>query len=157
HRAMNRPWPRRRSCRPAPGTAAPPGLAPALLAAGSAQGLGQFVARSLQLGAHHLQFVAAEANRRLLVEGRLGVAQAIACTADGKALLVKQVAYAANEQNLVVLVITAVAAPLDRLELGEFLFPVAKHMRLDATQVADLTDGEIALGRNRRQGNGGFS
>ena len=49
------------------------------------------------------------------------------------------------------LVVAAVAAPLDGLELGEFLFPVAQHMRLDAAKLADLTDGEVALGGDRGQ------
>ena len=51
-----------------------------------------------------------------------------------------------------VLVIAAVAAALDRLELGEFLLPVAKDVRLHATQFADFADGEVALGRDGRQG-----
>src|SRR5574343_2053331 len=77
--------------------------------------------------------------------------QAITRTADGKALIIKQLANTPDEQDFVMLVIAAVTAPLDRLQLGEFLFPVAQHMRLDATKLAHLTDGEVALGRNGRQ------
>jgi len=46
-------------------------------------------------------------------------------------------------------VITPIAAPLDRLELWEFLLPIAKHMGFDAAQIAYFADREIALSRNR--------
>lgn len=45
-----------------------------------------------------------------------------------------------------VLVVTTISTALDRLQLGEFLLPVAQHMRLDTAQVAHFTYGEIALG-----------
>jgi hypothetical protein len=63
-------------------------------------------------------------------------------------LIVKpcSVANPADQQHLVVLVVAAVAAPFHRLELGEFLLPIAQHIRLHAAQIADLTDGEVALG-----------
>ena len=47
------------------------------------------------------------------------------------------------------LVVTAIAAPLHGPELGEFLLPVAQHMRLDAAQFTDFTNGEVAFGRNQ--------
>ena len=50
------------------------------------------------------------------------------------------------------LVVTPVAAPLDWLLLGKFLFPITQHMRLYAAQLADFTDREIAFGRDRWQG-----
>ena len=78
--------------------------------------------------------------------------QPVARTTDGEALLVKQIADAADHQHLVVLVVTPVAPALDRTQLREFLFPVAQHMRLDAAQISHLTDGEVTLGRNGRQG-----
>jgi len=31
-------------------------------------------------------------------------------------------------------------------ELGEFLFPVAQHVRFDAAQVGDFADAEVAFG-----------
>ena len=68
----------------------------------------------------------------------------------------KQLADAADEQHLVVLIVTAVATPLHWAQLGEFLFPVAQHVGLDATQLADFTDGEVTLGRNGRQDGTGF-
>jgi hypothetical protein len=76
------------------------------------------------------------------------LAQPVARAADGEALVVQQVADAPDQQHLVVLVVAPVAAPLHRLELGELLLPVAQHIRLDAAQLAHLTDGEVALGRN---------
>jgi hypothetical protein len=51
-----------------------------------------------------------------------------------------------------VLVITSVAAPLDGTQLCELLLPISKHMRLDATKLTNLTNGEVALGGNRREG-----
>src|SRR3989304_1186860 len=56
----------------------------------------------------------------------------VARAADGEALFVQQVADAADEQHFVVLVVAPVAAALDRLQLGEFLFPVAQRGRLSA-------------------------
>src|ERR1700751_5591146 len=69
---------------------------------------------------------------------------------DRESLLVEEIPDAADEQNFVVLIVAAVAAALDRLELREFLLPIAEHVRLDRTQVADLADGEVALGGDRR-------
>ena len=50
--------------------------------------------------------------------------QLVACTADREALVVQQVADAADHQHLVVLVITAVATPLHGAQLREFLLPI---------------------------------
>src|SRR5215831_15326826 len=47
---------------------------------------------------------------------------------DGEALLVEEIPDAADEQDFVVLVVAAVAAPLDRFELREFLLPVTEHV-----------------------------
>src|SRR5574341_2316517 len=47
--------------------------------------------------------------------------EAVAGAADGEPLLVQQLADAADQQHLVVLVIPAVPAALHRLELGELL------------------------------------
>ena len=77
--------------------------------------------------------------------------EAVPCSADGKALLVQQAAYLPDDQHVLALIIAAVAAPLDGFELREFLLPVAQNVRLDAAQVADLADGEVALSRDRRQ------
>src|SRR2546426_396715 len=67
------------------------------------------------------------------------------------AFSVEQLADAADEQHFVVLVIAPVAASLHRLELGELLLPVAQDVRLHPAQLAHLTDGELALGGNRRK------
>jgi hypothetical protein len=80
-----------------------------------------------------------------------GRRQAVAGPTDGEALVIQQIADATDQQHLVVLVVAAVAAPLHRLELGELLLPVAQHIRLDAAQLADLTDREVTLGRNGGQ------
>jgi len=70
---------------------------------------------------------------------------------DGEALLVEQAPDLADGEHVLALVVATVAAPLYRLELGEFLLPVAQHVRLDVAQLADLTDGEVALAGDRRQ------
>ena len=75
----------------------------------------------------------------------------VARPADGKALVIKQFTNSAHQQNFVVLVVAAVTPALDRLQLIEFLFPVAQHVWLDATELAHFTNGEIALGGDRRQ------
>ena len=79
------------------------------------------------------------------------VFQAVSGTADGESVLIKQLANATHQQNFVVLVIASVAATLDRLELSEFLFPVTQHVGLNATQIADFANGEVAFGGNGRQ------
>src|SRR5688500_6585116 len=77
--------------------------------------------------------------------------QAQARAADGVALLVQQAADLAHHQHVVALVVAAVAAALDRYEAGKFGLPVAQYVRLHVAQLADFADGEIALGRDRRQ------
>src|SRR5207244_790382 len=79
------------------------------------------------------------------------IVQPIARAADGEAFLVEQLADAPDEEDFVVLVIAPVAAPLHRLELRELLLPVAQHVRLHPAQLAHLTDGEVALGGDRRE------
>src|SRR3954465_3524285 len=80
-----------------------------------------------------------------------GIVQAVARTADGEPLLVEELADAADEQHLMVLVVTPIAAALHGLELREFLFPIAQHVRLYAAELAYLTDGEVALRRDGRE------
>ena len=77
--------------------------------------------------------------------------QAVARTADGEALFVEKTANLANDEHVLALVVAAVAAALDGLELRKFLFPIAQHMRLDAAKVAHFADGEVALAGNRRE------
>ena len=79
----------------------------------------------------------------------VGMIQAVARAADGEALLVQQFTDTPDQQHFMVLIVAAVAAALDRFELGKFLLPIAQHMRLDPAQFADFTNGEIALGWNR--------
>src|SRR5712691_287259 len=82
---------------------------------------------------------------------REGIVEPVARAADGEALFVGQLADAADQEHLVVLVIAPVAAPLHRLQLRELLLPVAQHVRLHPAEVADFTDREVALGRDRRK------
>src|SRR4051812_9142907 len=84
---------------------------------------------------------------------RLGdlAVEPVAGAVDGEALLVQQVANAADQQDFVMLVIAPVSAPLHRLQLRELLFPIAQHVRLDRTQVADLANREVPLGWDRRE------
>ena len=49
---------------------------------------------------------------------------------------------------ILALVITAVTAAFERLQGWELLFPVAQYMRLDAAQIAYLTNGEVTLPRD---------
>src|SRR5260370_308887 len=88
-----------------------------------------------------------------LVEIHLRVVarEAVPCAADGEPLFIQQAPYLPNDQHVLALIVPAVAAALDGLELREFLFPIAQHMRFDAAQVADFTDGEIPLSRDRRE------
>jgi len=71
--------------------------------------------------------------------------------ADRKALIIKQTANLPHGQDVMVLIVAPVAATLDGLELRELLLPIAQHMGLDVTKLADLANREIALGGDRRQ------
>src|SRR6185369_10781471 len=77
--------------------------------------------------------------------------QSISRATDRKSLIVKKLANSTNQQDFVMLVIATIPPPLDWLELVELLFPVAQDMGFDPTQLANFTNGEIALGGNRRQ------
>ena len=81
---------------------------------------------------------------------RIVAGKAVPCAANGKPLFIQEAPDLPNDQHVLPLLIAAVAATLDGLELGEFLLPIAQHMRLDAAQVADFTDGEIPFSRDRR-------
>ncbi len=70
----------------------------------------------------------------------LAAREAITGTANRKALLIQEAADLPNDQDVLTLVIAAIAAPFDRLELRKFLLPVAKHVRLDPAQIAHFVD-----------------
>src|SRR5690606_3445075 len=101
----------------------------------------------LQLHSHRARAPAAA--RRLLL-GALALT-ALARADDGVAVFVQQAADLADHQHVVALVVAAVAAALDRAEAGELGLPVAQHVRLHVAQLADLANGEVALGGDRRK------
>ena len=74
--------------------------------------------------------------------------QFVSRTADGEALVVKQIPDSANHQHFVVLVITTVTAPFHWAQLRELLLPIPEHMRFHPAQFAHFTDGEVSFGRN---------
>ena len=82
---------------------------------------------------------------------RIVAGEAVPCAANGESLFIQQAAYLPNDQHVLALIVPAVAAALDGLELRELLLPVAQHMRFGTAQVADFADGEVALPRDRRQ------
>src|SRR3989344_1669728 len=87
-----------------------------------------------------------------IIAGRMRkLLQTIACTTDREPLVVQQIADAADHQHLMVLVIAPIAAPLHGTQLRELLLPIAQNMGLDATQLRDLTNREVALGRDGRK------
>src|SRR5690606_22117701 len=75
--------------------------------------------------------------------------QALAGSTDGEALVIQQRADLADQHHVVALIVAAVAAPLDRLELRKLLFPIAEHVRLDRTELTYFADSEISFGRDR--------
>src|SRR6201995_6202826 len=56
-------------------------------------------------------------------------------TADREALLVEQAADLTDDNDVLPLIVTPVAATLDGLELRKFLLPVAQHVRFHAAQI----------------------
>jgi hypothetical protein len=75
--------------------------------------------------------------------------QLVAGPTDGEALVVEQIPDPADHQHFMVLVVASVAASLHGTQLGELLLPITQNVRLHATQLTDLTDREVTLGRNR--------
>ena len=85
------------------------------------------------------------------IDLRIVAREPVSGSANGEALLIQQAADLANDEHVLPLIIAAVAAALHRLQLWEFLLPIAQHMRLDPAQIADFANGEVALAGNRRQ------
>jgi len=82
---------------------------------------------------------------------RLAAREPIAGSANRKALFIQKAADLPNDQYVLALVVAAISAPLNRLELRKFLFPVTQNVRFDSAQIADLADREVPLTRDRRQ------
>src|SRR5262249_39617037 len=95
----------------------------------------------LELGANLPNDLLALARVRACLVAR----QALTRAADREALFVQQAADLADDQHVLPLIIAAIAAPLDRLQLRKFLLPVAQYVRLHAAKLAHFTDGEVAL------------
>src|SRR5688572_32064097 len=100
-----------------------------------------------ELHAHLLHDLLALAH----VDAGFLAAELVARTTDGETLVVEQRADLANDDDVLALVVAAVAAALHGLELRELLLPVAQHMRLHAAEVADFADREITFAGDRRQ------
>ena len=107
----------------------------------------QHAQQLFELHAHLLDDLLALAH----VDARFFAAELVARTTDREALLVEQRADLANDDDVLALVVAAVAAALHRLELREFLLPVTQHVRLHAAELAHFADREIALAGDRRQ------
>src|SRR5690554_245389 len=71
--------------------------------------------------------------------------------ADGKSLVIEQRTNLANQQHVLALIITSIAAPLYRVEHGKLLLPITQHVWFDITELAHLANGEVAFSRNRGQ------
>jgi hypothetical protein len=76
---------------------------------------------------------------------RIVAGEAVAGSADGEALFIQEAPNLPNDEHILALIVAPVAAALDGLQLRELLLPVAQHVRLDAAQLADFADGEVAL------------
>src|ERR1700761_170482 len=85
------------------------------------------------------------------VDLRIITRQAVSRAANGESLLIQQAANLANDQHVLPLIVASIAAPLDGLQLREFLLPVTQHVRLHAAQITHFTDREIALPGNWRE------
>jgi len=83
---------------------------------------------------------------------RLGIVtgQSLPRTADRESFVIQETPDLSNDQDVLALVIAAVAPSLYRLELWELLLPIPEYVRLDRTKVAHLTNREVTLPRNWR-------
>jgi len=83
---------------------------------------------------------------------RLGViaGQALARSTDRKTFVIQETPDLANDQNVLALVIAAVAPTLYRLQLWELLLPIPEYVRLDRTEIAYFTNRKVTFPRNWR-------
>ena len=65
---------------------------------------------------------------------------------DGIALMVQKVADFTHFEHIMTLIIASIATAFYRIKGFEFAFPIAQNMLFDIAQLADFTDGEVALG-----------
>ena len=77
--------------------------------------------------------------------------QTQARTADGETLIIEQRTNLPNHQHILTLIITAIAAALDWVELGKLLLPIAQYVGFYRAKLTHFTDGEIALARYCRE------
>ena len=83
--------------------------------------------------------------------GFLGLFELLTRAAKRETLLVEQLANTPYQLDFVMLIITPVAAPLDRAQLRKLLLPVTQHVCFDRTQFGYFAYREVTLVRNRRQ------
>ena len=74
--------------------------------------------------------------------------KALAGTANGKTLVVKQRANLADQQYILALIVPSVAPAFNRAERGKLLLPIAQYVGFDVAEVAYFTYGEIAFTRD---------
>ena len=76
--------------------------------------------------------------------------QSLPSAADREPIIVEKTANLSDDQYVLTLIITTIAAPLYGLELRKLLLPVAQHVRLDETKLTDFTNGKVALAWDSR-------
>src|SRR6185437_3618161 len=112
--------------------------------------------------AHPLKLAGVASGERQggLVAGRdtSFVAQVLAGTSNGEALLVKQLANPQGTVHVAAAIHALAGAALGGPELGEFRLPEAQHVGGQLAKIGDLTDAEVKLvGDNGFDGLGFFS
>jgi hypothetical protein len=71
----------------------------------------------------------------------------LARATDCEAFIIQKASDLADNQNVLSLIIAAIAAPFNRLQLWKFLLPIPEYMRLNRAKIAYLTDREVTLSR----------
>src|ERR1700733_7102873 len=61
--------------------------------------------------------------------------QLVACAADGEPLIIQETTDLTDNDYILTLIVTSIAATFDGFELRKLLFPVAQHMRLHPAQI----------------------
>jgi hypothetical protein len=81
---------------------------------------------------------------------RIVTGKALSRSPDRETFVIQETPDLANDQNVLALIIAAVAPTLYRLQLWELLLPIPEYVRLDRTKITYFTNRKVTFPRNWR-------